>query len=1068
MLQQINRFSISNRTFILAGAVVLLAYGLYVTVNLPVDVLPDLNRPTVTILTESEGLSPEEVESLVTFPLETVMNGMTGVRRVRSVSGVGLSIIFVEFGWDMPVLTARQLVGEKLQLASEKLPEGIQPQMGPISSIMGEIMLLCVSSTDPSRSPMEVRTIAEWIIRPRLLTIPGVAQIIPIGGGRMQYQVKVDPAKLRTYDLTLEEVEEVEEAVAGANMNTTGGFVEKQSEEYLIRNIGRTSNIEDFANAVVTVREGVPILVGNVAEVVNDIQVKRGDASVNAQPAVIMNIQKQPGQDTIALTDAILEAIEEMRGSLPPDIVINDDLFQQAHFIDNSINNLVEALRDGVILVIIVLGLFLMNFRTSFITITAIPMSFILATLIFKALGISINTMTLGGLAVAIGELTDDATIYVENIFRRLKENAARPEDKRLNPIRIVYDASNEIRNSVIFATMIMCVVFIPLFQLSGIEGRIFMPMGLAYIFAILSSFVVSITLTPALCAFLLPKLAAAKVAEAKAKGLAADVEIDSFLVRWLKAADRIQLRYSLRFPMAVMGSFVALGIVALAIASRFGSEFLPPFNEGTVTIAMIAAPGTSLSESNRIGTIAEVLIAGVPEVVSVSRRTGRAEMDEHAEGVHYSEIDVDLAESERERAVVLDDLRTRLSVIPGVVLNIGQPISHRLDHLLSGVRAQVAVKIFGDDLEMLRAKAEEVQTVMGSIPGVVDLSIEKQVLIPQIRIQMHRDEARKYGIRVGDLAETLESALYGEVVGTVLDGQKTYDVVVKLKDVYRADERAIANILIDTPIGAKVPLKTVADIITTYGPNQILRDNVRRRIVIQCNVSGRDLGSTVEEIQRRIAEEVEMPEGFFVTYSGQFESQQQATRVIGLLSIVSFLIAYMLLYKHFAIHRIVVGIMMIVPLAFIGAVVGVQMSGGIFSIATLMGFITMTGIAVRNGILQFDHYIHLIREEGESFNEKMIIRGALERLVPVLMTAVTSILGVVPLVMSAGEPGKEILYPLAVVIFSGLIGSTLLALIMMPAYFWRFCGPIVPLILEDRNEDELFGEIASANTGRA
>ncbi|MCH7908171.1 MAG: efflux RND transporter permease subunit, partial [Candidatus Hydrogenedentes bacterium] len=1010
MLKRINRFSIANRSFVLAGALVLLSYGLYELVRLPVDVLPDLNRPTVTILTESKGLSPEEVEALVTFPVETVMNGMMGVKRVRSVSGIGLSIIYVEFDWDMPILTARQLVGEKLQLAREKLPEGIQPQMGPISSIMGEIMLIGVSSNDPDRPAMEVRSIAEWVIRPRLLTIPGVAQVIPIGGGRMQYQVKVDPEKLRAYDLTLEEVEQ---AVAGANMNTTGGFIEKQSEEYLIRNVGRTTRLEDFANAVVTTRDGVPVLVGNVADVVRDIQVKRGDASVNAEPAVILNVQKQPGQDTIALTEAVVKAIEEMRSSLPPDIVINDDLFQQAHFIENSIDNLIEALRLGVILVIIVLGLFLMNFRTSFITITAIPMSFIIATLVFKFLGISINTMTLGGLAVAIGELTDDATIYVENIYRRLRENAARPEEERLHPISVVYDASNEIRGSVIFATMIMCVVFVPLFQLSGIEGRIFLPMGLAYIFAILSSFVVSITLTPALCAFLLPKLAEHKVAKAKSKGTTRTDALDGFLVRWLKTIDRVQLKYSLRHPMVVMGGFVLLGVAALGTASRFGTEFLPPFNEGTVTINLIAAPGTSLSESNRIGTIAEKLIAQVPEVVSVSRRTGRAEMDEHAEGVHYSEIDVDLEESERKREEVLADLRSKLSVIPGVVLNIGQPISHRLDHLLSGVNAQLAVKIFGDDLDLLRAKAEEVRKVMEAVPGVVDLSVEKQVLIPQIRIQMHREAAKRYGIKVGDLAKTLESALYGEVVGLVLDGQKTYDVVVKLQDVYRTDEHAIADILIDTPLGAKVPLKAVADVLLTYGPNQILRENVRRRIVIQCNVAGRDLGSTVEEIQQRVAEQVSMPEGFFTNYSGQFESQQQATRVIGILSLVSFLIAYMLLYKHFGIHRIVIGIMTIVPLAFIGAVVGVLATGGVFSIATLMGFITMTGIAVRNGILQFDHYRHLLREEGETFNEAMVVRGALERLVPVLMTAVTSILGVVPLILAAGEPGKEILYPL-------------------------------------------------------
>jgi CzcA family heavy metal efflux pump len=1056
MLRHLIRFSITNRLFVLVGAVVLLIAGLYETLRLPVDVLPDLNRPMVTITTESEGLSPEEVETLVTFPIETVMNGMTGVKRVRSVSGIGLSIVFVEFDWDMPILTARQLVSEKLQLARENLPGDIQPQMGPITSIMGEIMLIGLSSNDSNRSPMEVRTIADWVIRPRLLTIPGVAQVIPIGGGRMQYHVKVDPAKLRAYGLTLKEVEG---AVRASNLNTTGGFLDKQSSEYLIRNVGRTSRLEDFSQAVITTREDIPILVGNVAQIVRDIQVKRGDASVNAEPAVIMSVQKQPGQDTVVLTSRILRALQELRRTLPQDVVIYDDLFRQEHFIRTSIDNLTEALRDGVILVIIVLGLFLMNFRTSFITITAIPMSYIITALIFRAMGISFNTMTLGGLAVAIGELTDNATIYVENIFRRLKENVALPPERRLNPFRIVYDASNEIRSSVVIATLIMCVVFIPLFQLSGIEGRIFLPMGLAYIFAILSSLLVSLTLTPAMSAFLLPKLAERQVAKGITKHDQKEARFDGFLVRWLKVINRAQLRFSLRYPLTVIGAFLLLGVAALAMASKFGTEFLPPFNEGSVTITLIAAPGTALSESNRIGTIAERLVQRVPEISAVSRRTGRAELDEHAEGVHYSEIDVSLKDSKRSRADILGDIRSRLSVIPGVVLNIGQPISHRLDHLLSGVNAQVAIKVFGDNLDHLRTTAQELRNVMASVPGVVDLAIEKQVLIPQIRIQMDRDAAKKYGVQVGDLARTLESALYGEVVTQVLDGQKTYDVVVKLQDMYREDEDSIADILIDTPTGAKVPLKTVADVFSTYGPNQILRENAKRRIVIQCNIAGRDLGSTIKDIQHAVATKVSLPEGFFVTYGGQFESQQQATQIIGALSVISFLIAYLLFYKYFGVHRIVIGILTTLPLAFIGAVIGIQVTGGVFSIATLMGFITMTGIAVRNGIIQFAHYRHLLREEGETFSKEMVIRGAQERLVPVLMTAITSILGVVPIMLSAGEPGKEILYPLAVVIFSGLIGSTFLALQLMPVFFWRFCGPVVSKIIATAEDQTILGE---------
>lgn len=1056
MLKRIISFSITNRLFVLAGAAVLLAYGAYEATQLHVDVLPDLNRPTVTILTESHGLSPLEVETLVTFPIETVMNGMTGVQRVRSVSGIGLSIVFVEFDWDMPILTARQLVNEKLLIARENLPEGMLPQMGPITSIMGEIMLVGVTSTDEARAPMEVRSITDWVIRPRLLAIPGVAQVIPIGGGRMQYHVKVDPAKLRAFDVTLAEVEE---AIQEANRNTTGGFLEKQSEEYLIRNVGRTAEIEDFEEAVVTTRDGTPVLVRNVAEVVRGVQVKRGDGAMNGEPAVILNIQKQPGQDSIELTQNVLAALDDLRAGLPPDIVINDDLFRQAHFINNSIDNLSEAIRDGGILVVIVLTLFLMNVRTSFITITAIPASLILTMLIFKWMGISINTMTLGGLAVAMGELTDDATIDVENIFRRLKQNALLPRDQRRNPLRIVYDASNEIRTSIVYATAIMCVVFIPLLQLSGIEGRIFRPMGMAYIFAILSSLLVSLTITPALACFLLPK-AAQKQAE---KAREDNEKMDGFLVRWLKAVDRVQLRFSLRHPVFVIGAFLILGIAALGVASTFGTEFLPPFNEGSVTVSVIAAPGTSLSESNRIGSIAEKLMLEVPEVVSTSRRTGRAELDEHAEGVHNSEIDVALRESERSRAEILGDLRVQLDKIPGIVANIGQPISHRLDHLLSGVNAQVAIKVFGDDLDLLRAKAEEVRQTMSEVPGVVDLAVEKQVLIPQVRIELKRDQAKEYGVQVGDLAETLEAALYGKTVTEVLNDQRRYDVVVKLDEDYREDEETISNVLVDTPAGAKVPLKSVANVEITQGPNQVARENTKRRIVIQCNVAGRDLGGTVEAIQAAVDEQVELPEGYFVTYGGQFESQQQATRVIAVLSIVSFLLAYMLLYRHFRVHRVVVGIMLIIPLAFIGAVAGVAFTGGVFSVATLMGFITMTGIAVRNGIIQFDHYRHLLREEGEAFSKDLVTRGALERLVPVLMTALTSSLGVLPLMLAAGEPGKEILYPLAVVIFSGLIGSTLLALILMPVYFWLFCEPIVPKLVEEAKEERLLADDESA-----
>lgn len=1051
MISQIILFSIKNRLMVIAAALVLSGYGTYEISQLPVDVLPDLNRPQVTILSESPGLAPEEVETLVTFPIETALNGSTGVTRVRSVSGIGLSIVFVEFDWGTDIYLARQLVGEKLGTVRESLPQGIEPQMGPISSIMGEIMLIGLQSE--TVTPMELRLIADWTLRPRLLSIPGISNIVPIGGGRMQYQMQVDPEKLKSYGLTLKEVEE---AVANANENTTGGFVERQSQEFLIRNLGRVNDISEFADAVIETKDGTPILVGNVADIMKGIQVKRGDASINGKPGVILMVQKQPGQDTTKLTEAVITALDEVRGTLPSGVVLNDDLFRQQHFIESSIRNVEEAIRDAAVLVFIVLVLFLLNTRTTFISLTAIPLSFIIAGLVFKLAGLSINTMTLGGLAIAIGELVDDSIIDIENVFRRLKDNAALPPEKRKNPLSVIYHASNEVRSTLIYATVLMVIVFIPLFQLSGIEGRIFAPMGTAYIVSVLASLAVSVTVTPALAAILLvpyfDKLR--KRLEAKGKKLEGGEHGDSPVVRVLKALDRRQLSFSLRYPSLVMGFFYALAIVATYAVTHLGREFLPPFNEGTITANLLAAPGTSLTESNRIGALAENAILEIPEVAHVSRRTGRAELDEHAEGVHYSEIDVAFKPGGRPQPVVFAEVRERISQFPGMVANVGQPISHRLDHLLSGVNAQVAVKLFGDDLDTLRGKAEEIRSAMAKVPGVVDLSVEKQVLIPQLRIQLHREAAKKYGVQVGEIAKTLEAALYGAKVTEVLDNERRYDVVVKLLDEYRDDEQSIGNILLDTPAGPKVPLRAVADVLPGEGPNQVLRENARRRIVIQCNIAGRDLGGAIANIQREVALDVSLPEGYFVTYGGQFEAQQQATRIIGLLSIVSLALMYLILYNHFGVHRVVFCILMNIPLALIGAVAVVWFGTGIFSIASLMGFITLTGISLRNGIMMINHYIHLMKHEGETFSKEMIIRGSLERLVPVLMTTTCAVLGLIPLAISAGQPGREILQPMAVVMLAGLITSTILDIVYTPAFFWRWCGPVaVRLVTPKENQ---------------
>lgn len=1039
MLKKLIHFSIQNRLFVLAGALVLVLYGSYEASRLPVDVLPDLNRPTVTLMTESPGLAPEEVETLVTFPIETALHGSTGVERVRSTSGIGLSVVYVEFDWGMDLMLARQLVAEKMALVREQLPEGISPEMGPISSIMGQIMLISVTSKN--MDPVAVRTLADWTIRPRLLSVAGVSQVIPIGGGRMQIHVKVDPARLKEYDLSMEQVGE---AVSNANQNSTGGYLEQQGQEWLVRNIGRVQSFDDFRNSVVTYRQGTPILLGSIADVTTGVQVKRGDGSENGTPAVILSIQKQPGADTVELTERIVAVVAELQQNLPAGVKINPDLFQQRHFIESAIDNVVEAIRDAGILVAIVLILFLLNGRTTIITLTAIPLSFIITFLFFRIAGISINTMTLGGLAVAIGELVDDAIIDIENVHRRLRENRALGNPK--SPLRVIYDASNEVRGTLVYATAMMVVVFIPLFQLSGIEGRIFQPLGLAYIVAILASLLVSLTVTPAMSAYLLTRTEAGKR------------EGDSWLVRQLKKIDLLQLRFSLAFPNIVMGFFYGLAAIAVFVFLNFGREFLPPFNEGSLTINMTAAPGTSLEESNALGLIAERRLLEVSEVESVARRTGRAELDEHAEGVHSSEMEVSLAESGRDREEIFADVRDKLSDIQGVVVNIGQPISHRLDHLLSGVNAQIAVKVFGEDLHLLREKAAAVEQAMSQVEGVVDLSVERQVPVPQLQIQMLRDEARKYGVQVGDLARTLEGALYGSKVSEVIQGQRRIDVIVKFTEEARQDSEALKELLIDTPTGAKVPLKAVADVIEAQGPNTINREDVQRRIVIQANVAGRDMDAVIEEIRANVTEQVVpgLPSGYYITYGGQFEAQRQAAQVIAVLSLLSLAVMYLLLYNLFRVHRVVLAVLFNVPLAMIGAVTAIAFTTQTFSIASLMGFITLTGISLRNGIMLVNHYIHLMREEGEVFGREMIIRGSLERLVPVLMTSITAALGLVPLAMSAGVPGKEMLQPMAVVMLAGLISSTILDLMYTPAFFWRWCGPVAQRLIHARGGDFL------------
>ena len=1049
MFDLIIRFSLRNRAFVLAGAVLLLAYGILTLWRLPVDVFPDLNRPTVTLMTEAGGYSPEEVELLITQPIEVALNGAPGVQRVRSTSGVGLSVIYVEFDWQVDLLKARQLTTERLQVARERLPEGIVPTLGPIASIMGEILLVGLYSETGATSPMDLRAEADWVLRPRLMAIPGVAQVIAIGGGVRQVQVRVSPRKLAAAGLTLDEVEAATRAAQGTG---SGGFVERKGQELLVRTLARTVSVEDLADTVVAVRAGVPIRLRQVAEVVAAPRVKRGDAAVGfiedgkprVAPAVILSIQKQPGAHTVELTRQIEAVLADARparnladssaGShtdspaVPGAAAASDDLqvkvlFQQSAFIERAMGNVESALREGAILVAVVLLLFLLNLRTTFITLTAIPLSLVAAVLVLDAFGLSINTMTLGGMAVAIGELVDDAIVDVENVFRRLRENRQRPEAERKPALAVVYAASSEVRNAIVYATIVVILVFVPLFALSGIEGRLFAPLGVAYIVAILASLAVSLTVTPVLAYYLLPRL----------RGH----ERDGALVRFLKARHRSLLHVTLHHPNAVIVGAAGLVIAAALAVPGLGREFLPPFNEGTVTINLLAEPGTALSESNRLGDLAQQLVLAVPEVVETGRRTGRAELDEHAEGVHYTEIDVDLRASERSRAEILADMRTRLAQLAGVRVSLGQPISHRLDHLLSGVRAQLAVKIFGPDLETLRPKAEEVAAAMAGVPGIVDLQVEQQVLIPQIAVRVDRARAAAYGLQPGRMTDLLDTALGGRVVGQVLDGARSSEILLRYEESARLDPQAMRDTWLDTPSGARVRLGAVADVIESFGPNQINHENARRRIVVSANTNDRDLAAVVADVQARV-HQVDLA-GFEVSYGGQFESQASATRLISLLSLLSLALIFLVLHAHFRDVRLVLQILLNIPLALIGAVAALWITGGVLSVASLVGFITLCGIASRNTIMMISHYLHLARAEGEVFGEALIIRGSLERLVPMLMTALTAGLALIPLALASGEPGKELLHPVAVVILGGLISATLLDLIVTPAVFLRF-----------------------------
>lgn len=1054
MLNAVIRFALHQRLLTIAIALFLTGYGAWIATRMPIDVFPDLDRPRVVVMTEAPGLAPEEVETRITFPLETALNGANGVQAVRSTSGIGLSVIYVEFDFGTDIYIDRQVVAERLVTVADRMPPGARPQLAPISSIMGQILVLGMWSDDGQTDPVELRTQADWVVRQRLLTIPGVAQVFTMGGGRKQFQVLVEPAALLRYGVNLGQIKE---ALVRSNENATGGYLDQQGpNELLVRGLGRLQTVEDIQKVVVTIRDGRPVALAQVARVVEAPQVKRGDSSAfvrepggkaSGGPAVVLTISKQPGADTRAISESILRAVEELRPALPKDVRMAP-LYAQKHFIDRAIENVMEALRDGGILVVVILFLFLMNLRTTFISLTAIPLSLLMTAIVFKWTGMSINTMTLGGLAVAIGELVDDAIVDVENIFRRLKENQAAGNPKPT--LLVVYQASTEVRNSIVFSTMIVCLVFVPLFALGGMEGRLFTPLGIAYVVSILASLVVSLTVTPVLSYWLL------------GNSTGSLHEHDGPLLRLLKWIAAKVIRFSLAWPrlnLLVVG--LAVAISGLCVV-RLDRDFLPPFNEGAVQLNVLLPPGTSLATSNEVNRVVEQRLLAVEDVIAFVRRTGRAELDEHAEPVSASEYIIEMdPKSPRGREAQLDELREAMADIPGIVTAVEQPISHLISHMLSGVKAQIGIKIFGDDLDLLRRKAEELKSVVGAVPGVRDLIVEQQTIIPQLRIELDRDQLLLNGLNAADVNEFIETAMSGQVVSEILQGQRTFDLVLRLEDDARENLEVLRRLSIDLPEGGQVPLESIARIYTSGGPNSISREKVRRRIVVQCNVADRGLVDVVEEIQARLKPLQEsLPEGYYIEYAGQFESEQNASRLIGLLFLVSLAGIFLVLFTMLRSVNLALQVMAALPMAFIGSVVALVVTRQNLTVAAMVGFISLAGIASRNGILLLNHYLHLVRYEGEAWTKEMIVRAGLERLAPVLMTALTAAIGLVPLVLAADEPGKEILYPVATVILGGVISSTLLDFFVHPALFWLFgIREGERVVREAHNEIELHEE---------
>ncbi|MES2707855.1 MAG: efflux RND transporter permease subunit [Verrucomicrobiota bacterium] len=1036
MLNKMIHWSLGNRAVIIGVSLILMVMGLRTATELPVEVLPDLTKPTVIILTESPGLAPEEVEMRVTQPIESALMGVTGLTRLRSNSDVSLSLVYAEFGWDTDIQKARVLVQERLQGARGQLPEGVEPFMTPVASLMGEILLVGVRSTIKEGQPgylppSEVRSLADWTIKRRLQSVSGIAEILNMGGGVRQIEIQPDPWRMQAHRVSFEELETAAKAVAST---TTGGFLNSGSTEIMVRNLAMTVNLDDFSKAVVKKVEDRPVSIGDVATVAWGIEPMRGDATVSQAPeksptyGVIMSITKAPGFDTRKLTGEINTALEELKTTFPKGIETTL-LFQQKDFIDHAIGNLTEAIRDGAIMVTIVLFLFLLNFRTTFITLMAMPLSFGITMLIFKWFGISVNSMTLGGLAVAIGMVVDDAIVDVENVFRRLRENAAL--EKPHPRLQVIARASGEVRNSILYATVLIVLVFLPLLGLSGVEGRLFAPIAVATIISMMASFLVSLTAIPVLCSFLL-------------KPKADQEHKDGFISRALKnLLERTLLKFALHQPMVVL--LIAGGMLAAAFSlyPKMGKDFLPKFQEETALVAVTTAPGTSLEEMNKISDVIEQQILSVPEVRKVGRRLGRAERGDHVVPVSTAEFDVDFRELEggqghaRGRREILDDLTKKIRTVPGVFAVVGGPLADRIGHMLSGVSAPVAVKVFGPDLEKLRQIGVEIQKVAKTIPGFEDAKLDQTSSIPQLRIEADRDRALAYGILPGKLNEQLSALIGGREIAELRDGQRAINLVTRLPLAWRDSPEKIASLPVETGDGRQIPLSLVADVREAKGPNVIFREGAQRRFAIAIKPTVRDVSTLVVRLQEEVAAKVKMPEGYFVTFEGEFQAQQEATRKIVIFSTLVFGAVFLMLFGYFRSASLALQVLVNIPLALMGALVFTYYKLNNISIATLVGFIAVGGVAARNGIMMISHYLHLMQHEGEGFTRKMIIRGTRERLIPVMMTALAAGIGLIPLVLAADQPGKEILHPVAVVIVGGLISSTLLDMAITPAMFW-------------------------------